>query len=96
MCNHGKECWLTDCKYQHEPGHKPAINPKTFTCATCGKNGHKSSECGKCYRCGTKDHIASACPKKGRAEGQSQKAVSFQGAQEAGAAEIERPVMMCL
>ncbi len=96
MCNHGKECWLTDCKYQHEPGHKPAINPKTFTCATCGKNGHKSSECGKCYRCGAKDHIASACPKKGRAEGQSRKAVSFQGAQEAGAAEIERPVMMCL
>ena len=96
MCTHGDKCWLTDCKYKHKPGHRPATHPKNYTCATCGKKGHKSTECGKCYRCGDPDHIASACPDrdKGRAEGQ--KAVSFQGAQEAAADEDERPVMMRL
>lgn len=94
MCVHGDKCWLTDCKYKHKPGHKPATNPKNYTCATCGKKGHKSSECGKCYRCGDPNHIASACPEKGRAEGQ--KAAPFQGAQVAEVDDEERPVMLRL
>ena len=63
-CNHGKKCWLKDCKYQHEKGHKPAQDPTTVKCSTCERMGHNASQCGKCYRCNSPDHSYRNCPER--------------------------------
>ena len=64
MCSHGKKCWLKDCKYKHEKGHRPAQDPKTIKCGTCERMGHSAAQCGKCYRCGSSDHSYRACPER--------------------------------
>ena len=64
VCSHGKKCWLKDCKYTHDKGHKPAPDPKTLKCATCERMGHTADQCGKCYKCGAADHSYRSCPKR--------------------------------
>ena len=60
-CQHQEKCWRKDCKLEHKVGHKPAVNPYDTVCDTCNKKGHKTEQCGKCFRCGSADHRISDC-----------------------------------
>ena len=64
QCAHGAKCWLDPCKFAHAKGHKPAPNPSTLTCNTCGRNGHLAHQCGKCFKCNSTAHSYKNCPQK--------------------------------
>ena len=76
-CNHGSKCWIPNCKFKHEAGHKPAKNPKDMVCSKCKRSGHEAGQCGKCFRCGTTDHIYKDCPLKAKPRNEGQ--TTYQG-----------------